>query len=123
MFFYGNEVKPTAAVRVLAPRLPGGEEVQPLPEAGFHDHELVAPGPVAGQAITAQKHVMGLRQPPFRAVVDVVVTWRKRNAVGGDDRLGGLEGTRHGRHWRTGHFGRQQPQERAVKRASGGGGW
>ena len=61
-----DEVQPLAARRVAAPGLPGGEEVVAEAEAGFQDHEAVAPGPAPGQAVAAQEDVPRLRRAPTR---------------------------------------------------------
>jgi hypothetical protein len=45
---------------IVAPRLPGGEEVHAEAEARFDDDELLASAPTLRQAIAAQENVLCL---------------------------------------------------------------
>lgn len=96
VLFDRNEIETPAALRIVAPGRPGGQEVQALPEAGLHDGEAALALPPAGQAVAAQEHVMRLRQAAFGAVVDVVVPGGEQRAVRGQLRCGENEAARHG---------------------------
>ncbi len=94
MLLYGDEVQAPAALRVVAPGLPGGEEVEPEAEAGFEDDETVAVAPARRQVVAAEEDVARLRRPAVGGVIDVAVGGGKRGAVGGEFETGGLQ--RHG---------------------------
>ena len=69
----GNEVQPSAALRVGAPGLPGGEEVQPEAEAGFENDAAVASLPALRQFVAAEKDVARLRRAAVGGVIDIAV--------------------------------------------------
>jgi hypothetical protein len=71
-FSMEDEMHPRRAPRILAPRLPRREEIQPDAESGFENRERIAPTPAFGQRIAAQEDVARLAEPAFTRVVDIV---------------------------------------------------
>ncbi len=68
-----DEVQTLAALRIIAPCLPGGEEIVTQPESCFDDGETGFVAPAAGQAIAAEKDVSSLLQSAAGAVINIVV--------------------------------------------------
>ena len=81
VFFDGNEMQPAAALRVGAPGLPGGEEVQPEAEAGFENDEALPALPARRQIVAAEKDVPRLGRPAGGGVVDIAILGGKRCAI------------------------------------------
>ncbi len=94
VFLDGNEMQPAAALRVGAPGLPGGEEIQPEAEAGFENDEALPALPARRQIVAAEKDVPRLRRPAGGGVVDIAVSGGKRGAIRIEFEAGGLQ--RHG---------------------------
>lgn len=65
MLFDRHEVQALAAVRAVAPGLPGGKKVQAQPEARFQDDEAFPRRPARRQAVASEEYVMCLRQRTF----------------------------------------------------------
>ena len=78
--FHRNEMQPARSSRVVAPGLPGRQEVDTQPEAGLDDHELRASSPARRQIVAAQEHVPGLTQRTAAAGVYIAVTAREGRA-------------------------------------------
>src|SRR5262245_61343025 len=73
-----QEPQVLAALRVVAPRRPGGEKVVAEPEPGLQDHEVRPPRPALRQAVAGQEDVARLRERATARVIDVVVVGRAR---------------------------------------------
>ena len=91
VFFAGNEMQAAAALRVVAPGLPGGQEIEAETEAGFENDEAVAPLPAGGQVVAGEKDMAGLGRAAGGRVVDVAVGDREGRAVRRELEAGGLE--------------------------------
>jgi hypothetical protein len=100
MLLHRDVVQARAALRILAPGLPGGEERQAEAETGFQHREAARAGPARGQAVAAEEHVARLRRAALRSVVDIAVGLRVRRAVGGEGEAGGGQRIRHRRPFR-----------------------
>ena len=79
---HGDEVQLRRAARIGAQSVPGGEKIEPEPEARLEDGERVAPAPALRQRVSREEHVARLGQPAFDAVVDVLELRRVRHAFG-----------------------------------------
>ncbi len=86
-----HKVQPLRPLRIVAPRLPGGEKVGAQAKAGLQHDKLVAALPVLRQAAAADEHLHCLRQRAIAARVDIAITLGERHAIAPGQRL------RHGR--------------------------
>ena len=92
----------------LAPGPPRREEIQPCPEPGLGNDEMLASAPPIGKSAPAEKDGLGLRKAVLHAEVDIAEGRACRRARTGEIELGGLgrcEGKRrrhrHGIHSRA----------------------
>ncbi len=90
-----DEMQPPAAARVVAPGLPGGEEVEAGPEAGFEDDEALALLPAHRQIVAGEEDVARRGCAAVSRVVEVAAGAGIRVAVRGGIGTGGVHG--HGR--------------------------
>jgi hypothetical protein len=77
-----NEVQPPGSRGIVAPRLPGRQEVGAQPEAGFQHDPLRAPGPAPRQIIATEEDMPRLAERAVAAGVDVAVAATERMASG-----------------------------------------
>src|ERR1035438_5174586 len=99
MLLDGNEVQPPAVLGIVAPGLPGGEEIEPQAEAGLKNDKYITLPPASGQAVAVEKDVTGLFEPAGRRMVDVAEGRRVGRAVGRESWLGGDKWMK----WTIGH--------------------
>ena len=89
-----DEVQPRRACRIVAPGLPGRQEVVAEAEAGLEHDELLAAPPARRQRVAGEEDLAGLGQGALARVVEVAELGRARQPVGialepaGDDRPG-----------------------------------
>jgi len=95
MLLHGNEMQPLAALRIVAPGLPGREERQPEAEAGLEHGEQAPAAPAPGKPVAVQEHVPRLRDAAVGAVVHVAVGCAERRAVRGECERGRNHGAGH----------------------------
>src|SRR5258706_13037240 len=90
-------MQPLASFRILAPRLPRRQKVEPEAEARFEDRERAPAAPALGQAVAGEKHMPRLREPALGAVVEVAELGRIRRAALGEREARGQEWRAHAR--------------------------
>jgi hypothetical protein len=95
VFFEGDEMQSPAALCIVAPGLPGGQEVEAQPEAGFQNDEtfpaLTIFLPALRQVVAGEKHMPRLRRSAMGRVIDIVVGAGVRRADGGEFQAGRLQ--------------------------------
>src|SRR5204862_8306081 len=74
-------VQPPRPRGIGPPCAPGYEEVETEAEARFEDDEAPPLRPSLGEAVAGKEHMLRLRRPAARAVVDVAVGRRIRRLV------------------------------------------
>lgn len=98
MFFEGDEVQAVAALRVVAPGLPGRQEIQAGAKAGFDDDEAFASAPAGSrtpflqQPVATEKDMTSLPQAAISGMVDIAVIHRPGRTIGSPGEGGGGEG-------------------------------
>ncbi|OWW21085.1 hypothetical protein AYR66_17990 [Noviherbaspirillum denitrificans] len=90
MLFDGEVMQLVAAPRIVAPCLPGSEEIQAEAETGLDDREAFPAAPAFRQPVPAQENMARLFQAAVIRVVDVAVGPGVGNAVY-EGKRGGLE--------------------------------
>ena len=76
VFFKRNEMQASATLGVIAPGLPGGEEIETYAEAGLDNNEGLTsapPGALAEQSVASEEDVARLAEATRGGVVDVVI--------------------------------------------------
>ncbi|CAB3680341.1 hypothetical protein LMG26845_04232 [Achromobacter insuavis] len=68
-----HHVQGARALRIIAPRAPQRQEIEPQAETGLADREGAASAPAFRQAVAAQENVFGLAQRARRRVVHVAI--------------------------------------------------
>ena len=96
VLFNRHEIQGVRAGGIIAPGLPGGEEVQPQAEAGLDDDPALPASPAFRQIVAAKKDVAGLPEAAGAGVVDIVEDRGVGRPVGGEGQNGGLNRWRHG---------------------------
>ncbi len=72
MHLQRDEVQPLAALRIVAPRGPRGEEVVAQAETGLEDGEACATAPAFGQAVAGEEDGARLFERTFARVIEIV---------------------------------------------------
>lgn len=88
MLLDGHEMQALAARRIVAPGLPGGEEIQAQAEAGFENDKTVPALPAGRQIVAAEKDMAGLCRAAVGRVIDIAVGAGDRRAVGSEFEAG-----------------------------------
>jgi hypothetical protein len=81
VLLHGDEDQALAALRIVTPGGPGGQEVVAQAEAGFQDDEAGAALPAPGQAVALQEDVPCLGEGTVAGVIDVLEARRPGQAV------------------------------------------
>ena len=99
MRLYRYKVQSVASLRVLPPRLPGGQKAGPQSKAGFTNRKLGSPPPPFRQAITLQKHPPRLPQRAIGRMIRVLIDRADGYALLVERKDGGHQGLkRRGSH-------------------------